>query len=124
MLKNLVRGKMQTDISYYLAFDDGNGSGFWFPCDKDGNMPDDMPDSARSNLKRCLADPGRFVRSGEVVSTSHSYRAPDRGICSRCGTEIELTNEYMGACSCPECGQWYNLFGQELMPPRHWREDY
>jgi hypothetical protein len=30
----------------------------------------------------------------------------------------------MGANECPHCGQWYNVFGQELLPPDQWEEDY
>ena len=37
--------------------------------------------------------------------------------------KIEMYNAYMGACECPCCGQWYNLFGQSLIDPKYWYED-
>lgn len=45
---------------------------------------------------------------------------PATGVC-KCGNRITLQNEYMGACECPYCGRWYNLFGQELNHPDTWR---
>lgn len=51
-----------------------------------------------------------------------SWIEPAKGICS-CGETVYLTNEYYGACECPGCGQWYNMFGQELLPPNKWEEE-
>ena len=45
---------------------------------------------------------------------------PATGVCE-CGHRIALWDEYMGACECPHCGRWYNLFGQELNHPDTWR---
>jgi hypothetical protein len=28
----------------------------------------------------------------------------------------------MGACQCENCGQWYNIFGQELIDPEYWED--
>ena len=53
----------------------------------------------------------------------NGYREPAHGIC-RCGEEVTLIDEYMGSCQCENCGQWYNLFGQELLPPNQWEEDW
>lgn len=52
---------------------------------------------------------------------ANGYKPPAYGTC-HCGGTVELTDEYMGACECPNCGQWYNLFGQELLPPDMWEE--
>lgn len=30
----------------------------------------------------------------------------------------------MGACQCPKCGKWYNIFGQALLDPEFWEDDY
>lgn len=35
---------------------------------------------------------------------------------------IDLWDEYLGACECPNCGRWYNIMGQELNPPSTWRD--
>ena len=40
-----------------------------------------------------------------------------------CGEEFELYNEYMGACSCPKCEKYFNLFGQELTHPNTWSKN-
>ena len=54
----------------------------------------------------------------------HTYTEYARAICE-CGKEIELYAQYMGACECPHCGRWHNLFGQELLPPEQWGDtDY
>lgn len=57
-------------------------------------------------------------KNGEVVD---GYREPNSGVC-HCGHRIELYNEYLGACECPYCGQWWNIFGQELKPVEQWKD--
>ena len=44
------------------------------------------------------------------------------GLC-KCGQEVLLMDTYMGATDCPNCGQWYNVFGQELKDPDEWGLD-
>lgn len=48
----------------------------------------------------------------------HTFSEIDRLV-----DEYELVNQYQGACPCPKCGQWYNLFGQELINPQYWEEE-
>ena len=50
------------------------------------------------------------------------YKEPAHGTCI-CGEEVSLWDQYYGACECPKCGRWYNLFGQELVAPEHWETD-
>ena len=121
MLKDMTRGEWKTQVWYELAFDDGHGSGFAFPCDADGKVTELPPDAVK-NYEFCLAHPERFARYGVVDQIRQRYREPDTGVCF-CGERIELHNEYHGACACPNCGRWYNLFGQELRPPEQWEED-
>ena len=122
MLTNFKESETKTDVWYELVFDDGRGCGFWFPCDEDGNvLPMENP-AAHENLAYCRANADRFARSGKVVRQQNSYRARPSGICD-CGELVELRNEYQGACQCPKCGRWYNLSGQELLPPDRWEED-
>lgn len=124
MLKDIIRGEWITDRSYELVFDDGHGNGFGFPCDAQGNVdPTKLPDAACENLQYCMAHPEKFVRFNEVIVRKQSWREPDKGTCRHCGQLVELVNEYYGACQCPKCGQWYNLFGQELLPPKEWEMD-
>lgn len=104
-----------------LVFDDGFGNGFSFPCTPNGEPI--LTDCNRRNYEFALAHPERFERHKVVVESKWSYKENATGTC-RCGKRIELFDEYMGACQCPNCGQWYNLFGQELNPPEQWEEDY
>jgi hypothetical protein len=122
MIENYKRGEYVTRISYEQVFDDSRGNGFAFPCDKEGNLYRNLTEAAYRNWRWCIVHPEKFSRYGKVVSYKHSWREPNTGTC-HCGQEIELVNEYMGACECPKCGQWYNLFGQELRPVREWFED-
>ena len=39
--------------------------------------------------------------------------------CS-CGKTIILEDQYMGACKCPKCGKWYNMFGDRIKTPDEW----
>lgn len=122
MLKDFKLGEWKTDYWYELAYDDGAFNGYGFPCDENGNPAPDMNLDARKNLEWCREHPEKFVRAGKVVRHKNTYRENNSGICS-CGTRIELWNEYQGACSCEKCGRWYNLFGQELLPPEQWESD-
>lgn len=80
-----------------------------------------MPDSAKANFEFCMNHPERFTRFNKILRRVRSYQDNARGKCE-CGAEIELWNQYMGACQCQNCGLWYNLFGQELLPPSDWEE--
>lgn len=122
MLKNMTPRERKTDIYYELMFDDGHCNGFGFPCDADGNvLPFENP-AAAENLKWCFENPSQFSRYAEVVPFRQTYTEPASGDCS-CGERVFLTDEYYGACECPKCGKWYNLFGQEILPPDKWETD-
>lgn len=121
-MKNFKNGEEMIKTTYELVFDDGAYNGFCFPCDKDGNIdiePDN--DAALDNYKWCLEHKDQFVRAGEVIATIRTWRENNSGECT-CGKRIELFNEYMGACECPYCGQWWNIWGQELNNPSTWSQ--
>ena len=121
MLKNYTPAHWEVHIDYHLAFDDGRNNGFGFPCDKSGKLletPEENP-AAYKNYLECLKHPERFARFNEVVEYSRSYMAPGTGVCS-CGDRVYLKSQYCGGCQCSNCGQWYNLFGEELLPPEQW----
>ncbi len=122
MLKMMKRRRYEEEISYDLSFDDGYGNGFAFPCDSEGNVPDDLNEAARKNLAWCLNHPERFDRFNKVVERRTRYVLPAEGTCS-CGETVVLTDQYMGACECPACGQWYSMSGDELLPPNQWGWD-
>ena len=121
MLKNFANSEVKTIVEYELCFDDGENNGFGFPCDKHGNLFPEMQDAARRNLAYCLKHPEKFKRYNKVVRYTRKFREPAHGTCS-CGREVFLYGGYYGATAC-ECGRWYNLFGQELLPPEQWEDD-
>ena len=121
MLTNIVPRERKEEFSYSLEFTDGNGNGFGFPCDASGNVLPLEYDCAKENLKYCLDHPDEFEIWKKVKRYVSRYTEPAHGKCT-CGREVYLTNEYYGACEC-ECGRWYNLFGQELLPPEQWETD-
>ena len=121
MIKNFVPREHVYEDIYELRFFVDEYGGCAFPCDKDGNVLQPMNPYAEANLKDCLAHPERYETYNKVVKYEHHYVEPAHGTC-RCGQEVYLTDEYYGACECPKCGQWYNLFGQELNAPEYWNE--
>jgi len=123
MLSNTIRGEYVTEVRYELAFDDGLGNGYGFPCDATGAVNEDLTPDALRNLEYCRQHPEAFERANEVVEICLQYKEEDHGTC-RCGETVYLHDQYQAACQCTKCGQWYNLFGQELLPPEMWEEDY
>ncbi len=122
MINNYVGAERKLYTFYELCFDDGHGNGCGFPCDANGNVSG-LIDAAKRNLEYCMAHPEKFRRWNKVVAYKQWYSEPARGTCS-CGEEIILTDQYYGACECPSCGKWYNLFGQELQPPERWEDGW
>lgn len=123
MLKNYVHAQYYTEVRYEVVFDDGRYNGYGFPCDANGKLLDKINEAAVENYKYCLAHPEKFVRFNKVIEQEYRVKDNAHGICS-CGNGVELYDLYYGACQCEKCGKWYNLFGQELMPPENWEEEY
>ena len=121
MLKDCVPAHPEIHTEYYLVFDDGHGNGFWFPCNHKGAFAKPLSPCAQRNYDDCLQNPHRFVRYNEVVKEVRHFTAPASGKC-RCGNTVELIDEYCGASQCQQCGQWYNLFGENILPPSEWCE--
>ena len=120
MLKDYVCSDYVTHVYYQVVFDDGLGNGYGFDCDENGNLIIDNP-TAINNYKSCLEHPEKFVRFNKVIKHQRRCRTNPHGTCD-CGNEVELWDQYMGACQCEKCGKWYNLFGQELVEPKYWEE--
>lgn len=109
-------------IYYTLDFDNkGDGCDFSFPCNADGNVSDNLNEAAKESLQFCRKNADNYHMS--VRRHVDRYRHGMTIKCS-CGEIFELENQYLGACECPKCGQWYNLFGQMLKNPDKWEEDY
>ena len=111
-----------SNITYSLDFDyrgRNDGSGFSFDCTKDG-VCISHNDVVAENYQKCLNGTYDVIPQG-IRTHEDTYMENAIGICEVCDREIELRSEYCGACEC-ECGQWYNLSGQALMPPELWEE--
>ena len=125
MLKNYTPGNYHTVVEYELVFDDGYNNGFGFPCDANGKLLQSEEDNpaAHRNMRWCLEHLEKFIRFNKILKHERSVRDNAHGTCI-CGNEVELWDQYMGACQCEKCNRWYNLFGQELLLPENWEEDY
>lgn len=123
MLKIIKERTRETVTEYYIEFSykDDPDSGFSFPANKDGTVAlDKMYPEGIANYKMCCT---RTDLIGPDFNTrTYTYSDPAIGKCT-CGREVVLDSNYYGAVSC-ECGRWYNLFGQELLDPKYWEEDY
>lgn len=75
MINNFKRGEYKTTTYYHLCFDDGRGSGFVFPCDKNGNLLQSETENpaAWKNYRFCLANPDKFFRFNKVEEHEQSW---------------------------------------------------
>ena len=103
--------KLAKVIEYELEFtyNDQPGSGYSFPCDKDGNVNrESLHTAGQENLDKCLS--GEYdVSPGQIVGRSYTVREPAIGICA-CGAQVVID----GDTSCDNCHRLYNGAGQEL----------
>lgn len=107
-----------TDIYYDLNFYNNGELCLGFPCDESGNVRfDKMQPAAIENYNGAISKGLKH----KVQRYSNTYTEPAVGKCECCGREVQLVNDYCGATEC-ECGQWYNLSGQSLNPPKMWEE--
>ena len=121
MLKNFVPARQAVHVEFYIVFDDAEGNGYAFPCDMSGNLQP-MSDEAKANYEKCMDSPDEFIRYNEFVKYQNPYTEAAHGTCL-CGADVEIWNQYYGACQCENCGRWYNQFGQNLLPPEQWEID-
>ena len=123
MLKDMTPRERKYETQYEIRFFYDKTGGFAFPCDENGKIfKDDLTDAAKENYLWCLEHPEKFQYYNKLTSWERRYTEPATGIC-KCGHRIELYDQYLGACECPHCGQWYSLSGQELLPPKDWGWD-
>lgn len=127
MLKIIRERSTHTEVKHYIEFTDADGCGYSFPCDQNGNVRFDEHDAEiarvqRENYAEAMADKERFTcQYAQFVTRRYTVTDNAIGKCV-CGEEVELYDRYQGACSCPKCGQWYNMFGQSLVDPEYWED--
>ncbi len=121
MIKILKERERKERVRHVIEFDliEDPNSGFCFDADEDGNVMfnPEYREIQQANYNMCLNSDKYDGPHRRTYSWSYSEPAEAECIC---GEHIELTDQYMGACGCPKCGRWYNLFGQELNPPHSW----
>lgn len=120
MLKIISERTPMECIEYRIEFTDEYGNGFSFYADNNGNVIIEN-EAQRENYEYALTHSEKFDRYNKLTERVYHYTEPAHGIC-KCGQEIALQDEYMGTCQCEKCGQWYNLFGQEVLDPEYWNE--
>ena len=120
MIQNYKPRERVTEIHYSVIFFYDENGGFSFDCTESGELLETVTPEARRNFEECLKHPERFKYFNEIRKEKRVYTSPARGKC-HCGREVILYNEYMGACGCA-CGQWFNLFGQEILSPEAWED--
>ena len=80
-------------------------------------------DIQKKSYEQCMSGVANGTMEGPFHRIeSWAYTQPAQGICE-CGHKIELIDQYMGACECPYCNRWHNMFGQQLLDPEYWEED-
>ena len=136
MIKIISERHTVTHTTFSLDFElkEDRGSGYSFPlmngntipipCKKDENNPSEYIPCSEEECtwwKNYLSvkDDREHYEEPFVRKFEYTYTEPAKALCY-CGEEIYLTDEYMGACQCPECGRWYNMFGQKLNRPEMW----
>ena len=121
IVKIISERHKEVDVTYERFFQGigmTEGSGYVFACDENGNLiVDEYYEARKKNMEYCIANPDKFIDEG-VKKYERPYTENAIVLCS-CGETMELYNEYMGACECPNCGQWYNIFGQVLYKPKY-----
>lgn len=118
-MKIIQKRQRHTEVSYTHQFDyiDSPGSGFSFPCDKDGEVLSMQP-AARANYMKCLSGEHK-VRDLGIQRREHTYTEPTIGECNECGAEVVLSG-FTNTC---DCGCDYNMSGQMLAPRECWGEE-
>lgn len=116
--RNYIHKKFYT---YDFNFD--RNGGFSFPCNSLGEVfIKNLTEDGFKNYEWCKTHLEEFESYG-IIEHKKSYAEPAIGKCI-CGQEVILEEQYMGACQCSKCGQWYNIYGQSLIDPEFWEEDY
>ena len=92
-------------------------------CDEDGNfLKDKNTECAYQNYLKNITQSIVNSNIKHYIEKREQYYTENPLFRCDCGEEFELYNEYMGACECPKCHGWVNLFGQSLNSPETWKE--
>ena len=87
-----------------------------FKVDKAGRLLDIKNQGA--NFARVRVS-DEYIDFG-IQECTRTYMEPAVGKCF-CGRGVVLSGHYHGASDC-ECGRWYGMNGEEMVPPDQWQE--
>lgn len=119
MLKTYVPAHEEIIVEKTLEYLHEDGCGYSFELGNEGT-PIFSCQAARDNYELCEATREKFSWIGKKVRRRR-VKISAVGIC-QCGAEVPLAGGYYGATEC-NCGRWYNVMGQEILPPKMWEED-
>lgn len=121
MLNNMIPRTPVEIVERTIEFTSSEGWGYSFAANENGEVILEN-DAQRQNYEHAMAHPEDFDEEfNQFTVRRRTYMEPARGTCI-CGAEVVLENQYQGACQCPGCGAWYNLFGQSLIDPKFWED--
>ena len=107
----ITQREAKTEKHHNRDFATGEGSGYSFPCSKEGVIATPEHPEGRENLRKCLA--GELdVEDEGVVSWTNHWTESAVGKCS-CGREVVLSDPLDNSC---DCGLCYNSGGQQVVP--------
>lgn len=118
MLKSYVPAHTEEIVEKTLEYLHENDCGYSFDLGAD-DTPIFSCQAALDSYEHCEANREKFFWIGKKVRTRR-VKIPARGVC-QCGCELPLIGRYYGATEC-DCGLWYNMMGQEILPPEMWEE--
>ncbi len=111
--------KLVTEYEHRFHNRTDSGSGYGFPCDRNGKLIESqMQEAGLANYARCVGGLLDVVYDG-VQSWTYTSYDPAIGLC-QCGRKVELADAWLNVCG---CGRDYNGSGQLLAPRSQWGEE-
>jgi hypothetical protein len=109
--------KKEETYSIVYKYKNSPGSSFSFGCNKDGVL---LPMTAPAfvSLEYVKTHPDLFYEPIKEIYV-HRWTEPAMIECN-CGEYLTLDDPMTNVC---KCGQYYNGYGQQLVPPSQWGED-
>ena len=130
MFQIIKERKQVTETSYEMNYYrklEGSGDEYdknfcySYPCNEKGVIDkESLCKEAAETYEIVSADDGYVPVFEKIV---HRYTEPAQAKC-RGGNIFTVKDMFYGCCECDACGQWYNLFGQEVIPPDEQRRCY
>lgn len=107
---------------YFIEFVslDNPGGGFWFKCDKEGNLLQEELSPIGARVLAECAFGTLNVKKPKLREVDSSYTEPAQGLCDICGGLVYLTSF---TNECDQCGTEYNFGGKRLAPRSQWGEE-